>query len=121
MTIKSTAKHSIIRGCLSRYELALKAASKITSLDKHTFFNDNSDKDDGSDDSRYDFIISAHLTIPDNGYRVLHNWIFSSPAASETLTSGQNIRYNNLLNSTPCSLRCFLFDHSVSSYCTYRR
>ena len=73
MTIKSTAKQSIIRGCLSLYELALKAASKITWIDKHNFYNDNSDKDDDLDKSRYDFIIYEYLTTPGNGYRVLHN------------------------------------------------
>ena len=51
MTIKSTAKHSIIWGCLSRYELASKAASKITSLDKQTIYDDNFYHDDDSDDS----------------------------------------------------------------------
>ena len=39
MTIESTAKHSIIRGCLSRYELALKAASKITRLEIQTIYD----------------------------------------------------------------------------------
>ena len=73
MTIKSTAKHSIIRGYLCRYELASKAASKITSLDKQTIYDDNFYHDDDSDDSQYDFIISEHLTTSSNRYRTIHN------------------------------------------------
>ena len=88
MMIKSTAKHSIIRGCLSRYELVINSASKITtSLDKQTFYNDKSDKDDDSDDSHYNFIISDHITTLGNGYRTLHNSIFRQSSG----TRGFNI------------------------------
>ena len=76
MTIKSSAKHSIIRGCLSRYKLALEAASRITSLDKLTCYDDKQNSDDDSVHSHYDFIISEHLTLPSNGHHALHNWIF---------------------------------------------
>ena len=76
MMIKSTAEHSIIQGYLSRYELALKAASEITSLDKQTIYEDTYNHGDDSNEFHYDFINSAYLTTPGNGYRALHNWIF---------------------------------------------
>ena len=76
MTTKTTARNSIIRGCLSRYKLALKAASRITTLDRETYFDDYNDTDDDSADSNYAFIISEHLTTPGNGHHALHNWIF---------------------------------------------
>ena len=78
MTTKNTAKHSIIRGCLSRYKLALKAASRITTLDKVTCYheNKNNDTDDDFADSHYAFIISEHLSTPGNGHHAFHNWVF---------------------------------------------
>ena len=76
MTTKSSAKHSIIRGCLSRYKLALKATSRITSLDKFICYDDKQSTNNDSDDSHYDFIISEHLTTTDNGHHTLQNWIF---------------------------------------------
>ena len=53
MTTKSSAKHSIIRGCLYRSKLALKSASRITSLDKLTYYDDKENTDDDSDDSHH--------------------------------------------------------------------
>ena len=76
MTIKVSAKDLIIRGCLSRYKLALKAASRITSLDKLTCYEYKHNINNDSIHNHYDFIISEHLTIPGNGHHTLHNWIF---------------------------------------------
>ena len=66
MTIESTAKHLIIRGCLSRYELVLKAASKITRLEIQTIYDNAYNHDDGSDESHHDFIVSKNPidTVP---------------------------------------------------------
>ena len=77
MTIKSTAKYLIFCGYFSRYELVLKAVSKIISLDKHTIYYDQTyNHDDDTDESHYDFVVSENLTTPGNGYRTFHNWFF---------------------------------------------
>lgn len=71
--MKSTAKHSIIRGYLSKYEIYLNIASKIYSLDKHTIYDFNYEYDDDSDDNYYDFIVSKNLTICGNSWHTLRN------------------------------------------------
>lgn len=76
MTIKSTAKYLIIRRYLSRYELALKAASKSSSLDKQTIYDNTYNHDDYLDEIHYNFIVSENITPSGNGYYALHNWIF---------------------------------------------
>ena len=76
MSFNSSAKHSIICGCLSRYKLALEAASHITSLDKLICYGDKQNSDDDSVHSHYEFIIFEHLMTPGNGHHALHNWIF---------------------------------------------
>ena len=93
MTIKSSAKHSIIRGCLSRYKLALKAASRITSIDKLTCYDDKQNSDDDYIHSRYAFIISEHLTTPNNGHHVLHNWIFRKTSGLHKFDIWEKTRY----------------------------
>ena len=40
MTIKNTGKYLILRGCLLRYELALKAAFNISKTDKPILYKD---------------------------------------------------------------------------------
>ena len=76
MSIKSTAKHSVIRGCLSQYKLVLKSVSKINRLNKQAIYNKKSDQDDDSDDNHYEFIVSEYLATRGNGYRAIHNWVF---------------------------------------------
>lgn len=70
------AKHSVIRGWLSRYKLVLKSVSKINRLNKQAIHNKKSDPDDDSDDNRYEFIVSEYLATPDDGYLAIHNWVF---------------------------------------------
>ena len=75
--MKSTAKHSIIRGYLSKYEIYLNIASKIYSLDKQTIYDFNYEYDDDSDDNYYDSIVSKNLIICGNSWHTLRNWILS--------------------------------------------
>ena len=109
MTTKTTARNSIIRGCLSRYKLALKAASRITTLDRETYFQDYNDTDDDSADSNYAFIIFEHLTTPGNGHHALHNWIFRKLSGIPTF---------DIWKKSKVHLYLPFFHHLFFSYCS---
>ena len=114
MPFNSSAKHSIIYGCLSRYKLALTAASRITSIDKLTCYDDKQNSDDDSVHNHYDFIISKHLTTPGNGHHALHNWIFRKTSGLHKFDIWGKIRYKITFFS-PIPILPFLSCISVSS------
>ena len=113
MTTKSSANYSTIRGCLSRYKLVLKAASRITSLDKLTCYDDKQNSKDDYVHSHNDFIISKHLTTPGNDH-ALHNLIFRKTSGLHKFDIWGKIRYKITFFS-PIPILPFLSCIPVSS------
>ena len=69
----ATAKHSVLRGCIPRYALALKAASKVSDESRPSNVRSRLNRHSPDDDVK--FVVSQHLTTSGNGYHTLHKWI----------------------------------------------
>lgn len=72
-TALTTTKHSVLRGCIPRYTLALQAAIKFS--DNSLFSDIRSRQNRHPPKEEVDFVVSQKLTISENGYHTLHKWV----------------------------------------------
>ena len=68
-----TAKHSVLRGCIPRYHLACKKASKISDISRPSHIRQRLNRHKESEN--VDFVVSDNLTTAGNGYHTLHTFV----------------------------------------------
>ena len=64
-TTLATAKHSVLRGCIPRYALALKAASKVSDISLPSATRSRLDRHSHQED--VDFVVSQNLLLQGMG------------------------------------------------------
>ena len=69
----ATSKHSVLRGCIPRYDLALKAASKVSDISLPSATRSRLDRH--FQDENVAFVVSQNLTTAGNGSHTLHTWL----------------------------------------------
>ena len=68
-----TAKHSVLHGCIPRYALALKTASKVSDTSLPSVTRSRLDRHSQQED--VDFVVSQNLITAGNGSHTLHPWL----------------------------------------------
>lgn len=112
-TTLATEKHSVLRGCIPRYALALHATSKVSDtilpsdirscLNRHTL------------EEQVDFVVSQNLTTARNGYHTLHKWVDRRAEAKRETSSISSFTSNlNRFKLNKASVRLYHRDNAIT-------